>query len=326
MSTKPEINLARRLHDKYNLVPPIDIERLLARYADVEIVTIPFDVDGVCIGLKVPGRRPRVLVNDTAVLTRRRFTMAHELGHVVIPWHIGLIVDQLEGEAGGTDPEYWALEAEANRFASELLMPTSWVLDQISQHEDPGALVYAVARDASVSFTAALIKILDILPPGYTFAKTHEGIVVWAQRSRGTFSAPPVHGSKIDKYDFADQAEQSWAVYRSEGTYRWWRFPKAPEGEFICPDGTWRDLLDEIMSDLGLEKDEDVKFRRSLHGIIAATNGSVRQDRRMASVYDACINRLRAAARDRRAMLEFTQHEKYDAFVRLRVKELVEKH
>jgi Zn-dependent peptidase ImmA (M78 family) len=52
------------------------------------------------------GHRPLMLVNSTAPADRRRFTMAHELGHAVL--HFAPSENQ---------------EAEADQFAAELLMP-----------------------------------------------------------------------------------------------------------------------------------------------------------------------------------------------------------
>jgi hypothetical protein len=74
-------------------------------------------------GMLLPAER-RILVRSDEPLERRRFTIAHELGH----W----ICQCLEGEMRpvycraaeiGVDPEAKALEREANIFAANLLMP-----------------------------------------------------------------------------------------------------------------------------------------------------------------------------------------------------------
>ena len=74
-------------------------------------------------GMLLPAER-RILVRSDEPEQRRRFTIAHELGH----W----ICQCLEGEMRpvycrateiGVDPEAKALEREANIFAANLLMP-----------------------------------------------------------------------------------------------------------------------------------------------------------------------------------------------------------
>ena len=94
IDTTPARKIARRVVERHELVPPIDVKTLLEHYADLLILPIPFEgIDGISMHLKVPGRTPRVIVNENNSENRLRFTMAHELGHVIIPWHVGMIID-----------------------------------------------------------------------------------------------------------------------------------------------------------------------------------------------------------------------------------------
>ena len=92
--------------------------------------------DSTVSGMLLPGRA-RILVRSDEPEQRRRFTIAHELGH----W----ICQCLEGERGrvycraeeiGVDPEAKALEREANIFAANLLMPESSLRD-VAHDEAP---------------------------------------------------------------------------------------------------------------------------------------------------------------------------------------------
>jgi len=61
---------------------------------------------------------PLLVVNGAQALSRQRFTLAHELGHLRM--HHGSIVDRPEAVSGyDHDP----VEVSANAFAAELLMP-----------------------------------------------------------------------------------------------------------------------------------------------------------------------------------------------------------
>ncbi len=113
----------------------------------------------------------RVLVRANDILTRRRFTLAHELGHHLLhkparPEGI-LRFDLLAGEGGDMTPEGMRLiEAEAHAFAAELLMPGQAVR---AWHACPGTCQLshglAASRLASlllVSLQAASRRLHDL--------------------------------------------------------------------------------------------------------------------------------------------------------------------
>src|ERR1035437_4521722 len=118
----PEVKLARRIIKKHSLSIPFNIENLIKQYATLIFEQIPIDgIDGVSINIKVPGKKPKVIVNGNIPRTRQLFTLAHELGHLIIPWHIGTIIDETIDECGSnSNQQYWEIERQANRFAAEL--------------------------------------------------------------------------------------------------------------------------------------------------------------------------------------------------------------
>src|SRR5436190_23962328 len=79
--------LATRLIAARSLRPPIDVQALLAEVADVEEIAWPQrGVDAVVVRLDQP--RPQVMLRADASEHRKRFTMAHELRHILVPWHV----------------------------------------------------------------------------------------------------------------------------------------------------------------------------------------------------------------------------------------------
>ncbi len=79
-------------------------------------------LDGVS-GLLYPAER-RIVLNAGEIPARRRFTLAHELGHWVCQCLEGTRQPVFcRAEEVGVDPQAKALEREANVFAAELLMP-----------------------------------------------------------------------------------------------------------------------------------------------------------------------------------------------------------
>jgi Zn-dependent peptidase ImmA (M78 family) len=86
---------------------------------------------------------------------------------VLIPWHIGAIVDVIDVPDDRGDSAYWELEGEANRFAAELLMPKQWVTGLIQSHKNPCKMLDAIAGSAEVSSDAALIKTNGYFEPRF---------------------------------------------------------------------------------------------------------------------------------------------------------------
>src|SRR5690606_41526903 len=158
LSCPPEIKLARRIHLKHKLSVPVDLDGLVSQYAMIYYRDIPIDgVDGVCIGLKNPRKKTKVVVNNSTSKNRQRFTLAHELGHIIIPWHLGTIVDDVNVSQANSD--YWRLESEANRFASELLMPFNWLLERFLENQNLADLVSLTSAKCLVSEEAAGIRV-----------------------------------------------------------------------------------------------------------------------------------------------------------------------
>ena len=75
----PDAEYAASFSKLHGLTPPVDIEEILREFADIEEDNIPHGCDGLLI--RRTGRRPLVLVSRGQIEVRRRFTLAHELGH-----------------------------------------------------------------------------------------------------------------------------------------------------------------------------------------------------------------------------------------------------
>lgn len=128
MSTPDPKAEARALLDRYWTgrgmpVDPVEIARSLG----VQVLrgNLPPDVAGVL--MKRAGHDPRIVVAAGDSDNRRRFTVAHELGHFVYRGagteaetdQYEYVDERSRLARAGTDP----VEVFANRFAAELLMP-----------------------------------------------------------------------------------------------------------------------------------------------------------------------------------------------------------
>lgn len=246
----PEERLAHRMVKRYSLQPPVDVELLTRTFADVTDKIFPAAIDGLCLDLKVPGKRPKVWISKNLHHLRRRFTLAHEIGHIIIPWHTGSIVDDLEAPRIAKG-RYKTMEAEANRFAAELLMPHDWVLNLNDRCVHIFDVFRTIRQIADVSFDAALYRTLKFGKPGYIVAQVKDGEIVTTKRTRGTRTYPPEIGTLVSLVDIPT-ADAPAITHHADSRYFFWQVDSDVEAGPL-PDNAWRDILADILSTLPVD-------------------------------------------------------------------------
>lgn len=117
--------------------------------------------------------QPVLGVNSYHSSSRQRFTIAHELGHLVLHEGRPMIVDHVvrvrfnlrDGTSSlATDKQ----EIEANRFAAELLMPRDWIIREVEaalerEHDlDEETLVQDMAELCEVSPQAMEYRLINL--------------------------------------------------------------------------------------------------------------------------------------------------------------------
>lgn len=108
---------------------------------------------------------PVIGVNSRHPPNRRRFTIAHELGHLLLHSKQGVHLDQavvqMRGEKAGTGTDEH--EIEANRFAAELLMPQPFLEKDLAAmgeiFADDEKAVAQLAKRYGVSSQAMAIRL-----------------------------------------------------------------------------------------------------------------------------------------------------------------------
>lgn len=329
--TVPEINLARCVQRRYRLRPPVDVFALAEKHSIVEIFPFPVDLDGVCFNLKAASKRATILLNENRPPRRRRFTLAHEIGHVLIPWHVGTIVDDIDAPLDTTDLSYWELEGEANRFAAELLMPTAWIENLLEANDDPSETLEIIADGADVSVDAAIIKMIGLMPPGYVYAFLDaDGAVRSSGRSDGTRVARPSRGTFLDPRSVFPKSDQRWSRALRGASCCWWHFPGKIKLPMSDDSRTWQEILNDILSDLGITGDESLKIKQSLNGIIGFINGDIH--RRLSGadesnfkekLFAACIQRFNSQENDNMLLNDIISHTNFEIYLSKRVEDLV---
>lgn len=320
---EPERRLATVFAADSGVRPPVDIEALARAHADLERTPIPKNIDGLL--LRRTGRRPLILISSKLPVDspRYRFTLAHELGHNIIPWQLGdslcHIDDQGRLNASGVEGQ----EAEANRFAAELLVPTAWVEARYSNRT--GQLVQHVlqlATAANVSPSVAMFAVRRVARPG-TLLLIHDGRRInHAVASPSSFCPCPESGDEFSGLqkqwrDARCSVSQSAIGSRQLVCVE---FPEVAE----LPDLDARTEARALIKELVGEFVSDERCRLSLLGRINGFISTVNVPAYRASHQHMYAGMLRKFEMIGDELGPITKHPKFKEFLALKARELTE--
>jgi hypothetical protein len=118
-------------------------------------------------------------------VARKNFTIAHEIGHFVLPGH-----DRVSLACTASDVANWAdpsreFEREADEFAAELLMPQSLVEAIIEDVPPSLQAIEKIAGKAGASLSAAAWRYCDLAPEKCAVVWSTEGAIQWVKRTAG---------------------------------------------------------------------------------------------------------------------------------------------
>jgi Zn-dependent peptidase ImmA (M78 family) len=168
----PSNGLAEHLAQQVVACLPVDGDPLI----DVELVALHLGVRAITRRRMVEdGRldhgpsRIEITVKESTSATRQRFTIAHEIGHVLLT------------DPGQTTMAYRALakvndiERFCDDFAAALLMPQAWVADGYRNRLRNLSTLRHLSHRASTSLSAAVVRLNRVL-------NWNHALVIWAKR------------------------------------------------------------------------------------------------------------------------------------------------
>ncbi len=186
----PEALVKHILQAEPNLSVPVPIQELCTRLGILRIDT--FDTDEFEGGLVTDAKRSEgTILARRGGEPRRRFTMAHELGHFLMAHHVpdqpGRFLckssDLLRLTAKPGDPRQ-RMEVEANRFASLLLMPPHLLRGAMEAFREPDLQhVLLLARDFAVGKEVAARAYVQYHPERIAIVVAGNGRVQRCYRS-----------------------------------------------------------------------------------------------------------------------------------------------
>lgn len=195
---------------------PVDVERLAVEYS---ANTVPQSPIHQVVGGKIPGcvgalvysdttpKQWGIIYDETQSEARRRFTVAHELGHYLLHrqkietedrYQNGIFCseDSIVRGAGGD------IETEADQFAATLLMPLHDFRRQISAKDRADFdRLGQMAKRYGVSLTAAVLRWLEYSETRAMLVVSNEGFALWAKSSDAALKSGRYLRTKNDVYE-----------------------------------------------------------------------------------------------------------------------------
>ena len=141
-----------------------------------------------------PDRRSGIiLVNGAAGHRRRRFTIGHEVGHFLLPWHTprsgqGFLCSSKDMAVFRAKPggdRYVEMEAQANRFSAGILMPAGPMRADLRIRRDfEVSHIVDLADRYDVSKEAMARRCVDLHDDAIAVVFSRAGVVVRAYRGK----------------------------------------------------------------------------------------------------------------------------------------------
>ena len=307
--------------EKHGVSPPIDLENIASHYADIEYDALPCNSDALLLYSTSAGVKPRIILDKHKAIARRRFTLAHELGHIVIPWHIGKLSYHVGDDVESLllQMEYDAVEREADKFAAELLAPKIWVDALFVDNGNDPKKVVGILMDSGLSKEASLYGAIKSSPPGNILVKCEidNRHVVYACKSERTYVSVPEADRPFRPKVVFEGLKYGKKRFSVSGHNFYWMSFELKELPDNLPGMTSREILLEIMDDEGLEEDQIKKQWSSIFGIVAFVNGQmINADE--AELFNGLLRRFRADSKFKCLI----KHPLFEDFLVMRISEL----
>jgi Zn-dependent peptidase ImmA (M78 family) len=181
--TNPDLDLVALMSESFLRRFGLDSRNRLTEIAEefgMEVLYRPAEsYDGALLRIR-DARHGCIVINSRIrEESRKRFTLAHEIGHFVLPGQqeVSAPCKQQRIENWGAD--LYRPELEANRFAAEILMPRG-LMAEFVQSEPSLESIRSIAQLCGTSLTASAVRLITLTP--------HRAAVVWSQNQKIVWS------------------------------------------------------------------------------------------------------------------------------------------
>lgn len=139
--------------------------------------------EGALLRIKGVPRGCVVVNSSIREESRQRFTLAHEIGHFVLPDQQDLSAPCAKESIENWDDELNRAELDANRFAAEILMPRSIIADYL-RAEPSFESLRSIASRCGTSLTASGFELMTLTSFRACLVWSHTGRVRWYRPSQ----------------------------------------------------------------------------------------------------------------------------------------------
>lgn len=180
---------------------------------------------------------------------RRRFTIAHELGHFLLPWHRQSTFNCTSDDISLRTNADW--EVQANQFAAELLMPPQLVKRRLKDWKDPElAHITALADGFGTSFEMTARRMAELSEYACAFVFSKDNEVRYSVKSeyfteklciRKGNGLPSKSSSRQNNTDPEDwfELDATWWLQERRGS----EFPETVYEQTLCQDDGYKVTL-----------------------------------------------------------------------------------
>lgn len=174
---------ARGLLTLVGMQPPVDLDEVAEKIGLRKKYVNSNGFEGALVRI---ADRPRgiVAIRETIGAARERFTFAHEIGHYVLPGH-GVDVSTVcaKKQLDVLREDVGRMEIEANKFASELLLPSKAVALLVDNYGVSFETCSFIARQFEASLTASAVKCVEASDKKAALVVSDDGIRTYFRRS-----------------------------------------------------------------------------------------------------------------------------------------------
>jgi Zn-dependent peptidase ImmA (M78 family) len=253
VSTSPEY-VARALLDFLEIRPPADLSTIV-RKIGLSVVNVASDFEGALVRIE---NRPKGVIGLRTGMSkrRRRFTIAHEIGHYVLPGHGISRAFCSQARVGLLSKSTNEFESAANQFAGEFLLPRTAVKAMIGELGVSIDTCELVSECFQTSFTAAAVRCVELSDVTVALVESRNGVVRHVKRGDRFKDYVPINrrfGSEALANQLSDDQVHkqgivpAWAWIRIESTR-----PKIMEDSLLIPK--YNRVL-TLLSDVPKDKD-----------------------------------------------------------------------
>lgn len=186
---------------------PVPLEAIARAAGIIEIRYQTLDAFEGVLAANAEKTQGAIAINSKSWPQRQRFTIGHELGHFMLPRHNHFMecsTSDMKNHSG-LDP----IEAEANAFSAQLLMPEPLFSCHPDYPEFPDCrALFSLAEHCDVSFKACVYRYQDVSEHLLGTVFSHNGLISSVRRNQipgfwlrlGSGSVLPEHlGQKLKR-------------------------------------------------------------------------------------------------------------------------------